>query len=247
MKQSLSLPRRWMGDLAQLAQKTPTATLQRTMQLTSLAAARQIASPRPGWCAMMVKAYALLADRRPVLRQIYTSLPWPHLYEHPGNVATVAIDRPDEDGVYFARLHDPESLSLGDIENWLRRVREMPADRVAEFRQLANWSRLPRPLRRAGWWLVKNTSGQRHATTLGTFGVSSLARWGSLDTKPLSVWTMALSYGPMVQDGRMDVCLSYDPRVRDAGSVAEALVDLEDVLLGEIVNEVGYLRELEAA
>jgi hypothetical protein len=247
MNQPLSLPRRWMGDLVQLAQATPSATLRRTMQLVPLAAVRQIASPRPGWCAMMVKAYAMLAARRPVLRQIYVPLPWPHLYEHSCNVATVAVARTDEDAVYFARLQNPETLSLWDLEKWLRATRETQLNRVAEFRQLARWSRLPRPIRRAGWWLVQNTSGQRHATTLGTFGVSSLAGWGALDAKPLSVWTMALSYGPVARDGSVDVCLTYDPRVRDAATVATALADLEDVLLGEIVNELGYLRELEAA
>jgi hypothetical protein len=106
---------------------------------------------------------------------------------------------------------------------------------------------LPVPIRQAGWWFVKNTSGVRHAETLGTFGVSSLAGWGALDAMPLSVWTMALSYGPLSRDGSMDVCLRYDPRVRDAVTVARALADLEDVLTGEIVNELGYLRGLEAA
>lgn len=247
MKQPLSLPRRWMGDLVQLAQSTPSATVRRTMQLVPLAAARQIASPRPGWCAMIVKAYAMLAARRPVLRQIYLPCPWPHLYEHPNNVATVAIARSDEEAVYFARLHNPETLPLWEIEKWLQGVRETPTNRVAEFRQLAGWSRLPRPVRRAGWWFVQKTSGERHATTLGTVGVSSLAGWGALDARPLSVWTMAVSYGPLARDGSMDVCLTYDPRVRDAVTVATALADLEDVLLGEIVNELGYLRELEAA
>jgi hypothetical protein len=196
---------------------------------------------------MMLKAYSLLAARRPVLRQIYVPLPWPHLYQHPTNVATVAVARADADAVYFARLANPESLSLWEIEKRLQQYRETPVERVAEFRQLARWSRLPRPIRRAGWWLAKNTSGPRQAATLGTFGLSTLAGWGALDAKPLSVWTMAVSYGSLGRDGRMDVCLSYDPRVRDAVPVARALSDLEDVLTGEIVNELGYLRDLEAA
>jgi hypothetical protein len=243
----LPAPRRWMSDLVQLARSTPTATVQRTMFLNRLATARQGAWPRPGWCALFLKAYSLLAARRPVLRQIYMPLPWPHLYEHPTNVATVAIARPDEDAVFFARLESPETLGLWAIEKRLQELRERPIAQVADFHRLAKWSRLPGPIRRLGWRLAKSLSGPLHAATLGTFGLSTLAGLGALHSQPLSLWTMALSYGPLARDGRTEVCLSYDPRVRDAPTVARALSDLEDVLLGEIVNELGYLRDLEAA
>jgi hypothetical protein len=94
---------------------------------------------------------------------------------------------------------------------------------------------------------VRNGSGQLHAQELGTYGLSTVAGRGALELRVLTPWTMTLHYGPLGPDGTVDVCLTHDQRVCDAASVAGTLADLEDVLKGEIVNELGYLRDLEAA
>src|SRR5436309_2245890 len=110
----LSLPRKFMCDLMYSARQVPIIPIQRTMHLAAVAAARQAAEPRPGWCAIFCKAFALVAMRRPELRRSYLPFPWPHLYEHPQSVANIAIERPwcGESAVMFGRIRGPENHSL---------------------------------------------------------------------------------------------------------------------------------------
>src|SRR5262245_10609106 len=122
---SLSLQRRFMVDLIHEAAKVPSQTMERQMDLSRLVTARQAAWPCPAWCAIFVKAYAIVAKRRPQLRWIYRPLPWPHLYEHTENIASIAIARQyeDYDAVFFARLGCPEKLGLVEIDRALRRFK----------------------------------------------------------------------------------------------------------------------------
>ncbi len=66
---SLSLPRRFVGDLLHFAQKVPTVPVQRRMNIAPLMAARRDAFPRPSWCALFTKAYGMVAAQRPELRR----------------------------------------------------------------------------------------------------------------------------------------------------------------------------------
>ncbi len=108
---ALSPARRLIADLTTFAMRTPLCTVERTIRLSALAEARQEAQGHPeqltpGWCSLFTKAYAGVAARRPELRRAYIPWPWPHLYEHPINVASVAIERRigTENGVLFAHL-----------------------------------------------------------------------------------------------------------------------------------------------
>src|SRR5438552_1809090 len=96
---ALSLPRRFVCDLMHLARQVPTVPVQRRMNLAILAEARRLAVTKPSWCAIFTKAYGIIAAARPELRRAYISFPRPHLYEHPNNIASIAIERrlDDED------------------------------------------------------------------------------------------------------------------------------------------------------
>src|SRR5262245_12643327 len=89
----LSDTRRFICDLMHATQRVPRAALRRRMQLAPVIAARRAARPRPSWAAILLKAYAFVADARPELRRVYMPFPRPHLYEHPVNIASVAIER----------------------------------------------------------------------------------------------------------------------------------------------------------
>src|SRR5262249_43346786 len=78
---ALTPPRRVIGDLVHFARRVPTVPVQRRMRLAAVAAARSAARPRPGWCAVFTKAYAIVAAARPELRRTYLAFPRPHLYE----------------------------------------------------------------------------------------------------------------------------------------------------------------------
>jgi hypothetical protein len=227
-------------DLLHFARQVPTVPVQRRMNLAAVAAARRAAQPRPGWAAVVLKAYAQVCSRRPELRRAYLPLPVPHLYEHPAAVAAVAVERRfgDEDAVFVGQVPEPERLSLSALEAELRGLKERPAESVAAFRRCLRISRLPRPLRRLLWWAVLNLSGARRASDIGTFALSVYAGLGAASLHPLSPLTTTLNYGVIGADGAVDVRLIYDHRALDGATVARALADLEGVLTGEIRDEL---------
>jgi hypothetical protein len=236
----LSLPRRFVGDLLACARGVPLCTTERVLSLAAVAAARAAALPRLGWCAVFTKAYGLVARARPELRQAYIPLPWPHLYEHPESVASVAVERRyrGEDAVFFAQVRGPENQALPAIEGHLRRCKEAPIEDIALFRRILFTSRLPRPLRRLLWWFGVSVSGHRKARYLGTFGVSVTAAAGAAGLNLLTPVTTGLNYGLLGPDGALPVRLTYDHRVLDGGPAARALADLEEVLHGPVLVEL---------
>jgi hypothetical protein len=234
---ALSLPRRFIGDLLHFARQVPTVPVQRRMNLARLVAARKAAAAPPSWCAIFIKAYGCLSARRPELRRAYIPFPRPHLYEHPNNIASIAIERRygDEDAVFFAHLRSPEQQDLEQIDDFLRYCKEQPVESIALFRWALKVSRLPRPLRRLLWWFGLNTSGYRRARWMGTFGLSVYSALGAESFHPLSPLTTAFNYGVIRDDGTVDVRIIYDHRVLDGATVARALIDLERVLNQEIL------------
>jgi hypothetical protein len=245
----LSLPRRFICDLLHFAARTPSVPVQRRMRLADVAAARSAAEPRPGWCAVFTKAYALTAAAYPALRRAYVSFPWPRLYEHPSSVAMVAVERRlgEEDAVLFGPVQAPEQRGLAELDALVRRYKEAPLETVSSLRRGLALSRWPRPLRRWAWWIGLNVSGRKRAHYFGTFGVSSYGALGAASLHPPSLTTSTLTYGPIDADGAVDVRLVYDHRVLDGSTAARALADMENVLRHEIVLELGYLRAVEAA
>lgn len=245
----LSLPRRLICDVVHFARQVPSVPVQRRMHLAPVAAARQAALPRPSWTALFIKAYAFVCAAHPELRRAYLSFPWPHLYEYPDNIASVAIERRfgDEDAVFFAHMRSPEKESLSDIDLWLRLRKERPIEEIGAFRRALMIARLPRPLRRLIWWVGLNAWGRKRARRLGTFGISVYGHLGASSLHPLSPLTTTLNFGAVAEDGTVDVHLIYDHRVLDGTTVARALEDLERVLQCEVLTELRYLRAVNAA
>src|SRR5271170_2528930 len=89
----ISPPRRFIFDLMDASVRVPFVSLRRTLDISQLIEARGLAARPPGWAAIFVKAFALVARDEPVLRTLYAAWPWPHLYELPRSVAEVAIAR----------------------------------------------------------------------------------------------------------------------------------------------------------
>lgn len=240
----LSLPRRFICDLIHFAHNVPTVPVERHMKLAIVVAARQSARPRPSWCAIFTKAYAMTAARHPALRRAYLCLPTPHLYEHPISVASVAIERRygEEDAVFFAPFRRPDDRSLADLDTELRQRKDAPLESVGAFRRALKLSALPRPIRRFVWWIGLNAWGRKRAHYMGTFGVSVYAGLGAASLHPLSPLTTTLNYGVIDDQGNVDVRVIYDHRVMDGSTVARALADLEEILCSEIVAELRLMK-----
>ena len=236
----LSLPRRFIGDLLHFAQKVPTVPVQRRMNIAPLMAARNQAFPRPSWCSLFTKAYAMVAADRPELRRAYLSIPWPHLYEHPSSIASVAIERrwQNEDAVFFVQVRNPEDHTPQQLDDYLQECKIKPVEKIGTFRRTLRVARLPRILRRFLWWLGLNLTGYKRARNWGTFGVSVYSGLGAESLHPLSPLTTALNYGVIADDGAVDVRIIYDHRVMDGSSVARALAEMEQILNGPVTQAV---------
>jgi hypothetical protein len=245
----LSPPRRFICDLLHFARQVPSVPVERRMNLAALVAARRAAQPRPSWAVIFTKAYGFVASARPELRRAYLPFPWPHFYEHPCNVASIAVERryADEDAVFFGHIRRPEERGLSELDRELRRFKEADLQKIGSFRNALRMCRLPRPLRRFAWWVGLNWWGRKRAHYFGTFGLSVYAGLGAASLHPLSPVTTVVNYGPIDEAGVVDVRIVYDHRVLDGANVARALEHLERVLNNEIVAELRYLQGLDAA
>jgi hypothetical protein len=239
--------RRLVCDLLHFARQVPLFPLERSFGLAELAELRESAPCRISWPVLFLKAYGLVAMEYAQLRQAYLSWPWPHLYEHPHNVAMLAVNRADPEGdrLYWGRLIQPEECTLIELQAKLEHYKNGPTGSV--FRTQRRLSRVPTPLRRLGWWLTLNLSGSARARRLGTFGLSTLASNGAVNRYHPTCLTTSLTYGPMDPSGQMLVTLLYDHRIADGNCIAGALADLEAILRGPIAGELKRLYDCKRA
>lgn len=170
------------------------------------------------------------------------SFPWARFYEHPKTIANVNVSRRvgDEDIVLQAHIRSPENRSLPELDAILRHHMEAPVEEFNSYRRVERMSRLPFLLRRLTMWLTLNWLGRRRCHNFGTFGITSVANQGAgvMTTYAL---TPTLHYGLFDDQGRLHMRYTIDHRVIDGGPAAEALFNLEKVLLGEILAEVKTL------
>jgi hypothetical protein len=235
----LSVPRRMVIDLLYFASGIPTVPVQKRMSLAPLVAARAACRERPRWTAIFTKAYALVAQEFPELRRAYVKIPWPHLYEYPASKANIIIERDyhGEPAVWPVSIKDPARQSLRDIGRQLQHAATAPVEDIKDFRRWTQLARLPRPLRRALWWIGLNIGRQR-GNYFGTFGVSVYSALNAESLHPLSPLTTTLNYGVMSRDGVLDVRIIYDHRVMNGATVARALARLEEILNSVVLEEV---------
>jgi hypothetical protein len=231
--------RQLVTDLMHFSQQVPAPAAERRMDLGPLLAARRASASRPSWAVLFAKAYALVARDYPQLRRCYLKFPWPHLYEHPHNVAAINVERrlATEDVILFCLIRSPENRSLEELDALLRRHKEAPVEELRSYQRAVGVSRIPWPLRRWFWWAALNVFGRRRCHNFGTFSLSSVASQGAGLLHMVAVLTSTLHYG-LLEQGRIDVRVTWDHRVMDGATIARALADLEAVLNREIVREL---------
>lgn len=240
----LSRSRRLTIDVLHYNRKVPTCAHDRRCDLSHVAKLRSRLPVRISWSLLFIKAFALVAAKRSVLRQAYVSWPWPHVLEHPFSVGMLATQREHngEPWLFWSRFTRPESRSLIDLQQKLDQFQREPVQQV--FAQQWQLSALPTWLRRCFWWWTLNLAGSQRAHRVGTFFLTTLAGKGVEIQDPPAFLTSNLTYGPLDEQGCCKVTLSYDHRLMDGGTVADCLIELEAVLNGEIARE---LEEIIAA
>ncbi|MBR1226662.1 MULTISPECIES: acyltransferase [unclassified Bradyrhizobium] len=240
----ITLPRRLIADLMHASNRVPFVSLARPLNIRGLLEARAQAAVRPGWAAIFVKAFALVAKEQPVLRTLYVKWPTPAFYELPRSVAMVAIARVEDgqDCVLPQKVTAPDEMSLADVDAMIRHAKEAPIEQVPAFRKILRTTRLPLPVRRL-FWAIGLNFGRQRANYFGSFGVTSVAAYGAGQLHALSPGPFVLSYGVEKPDQTIDVVLRWDHRITDAALIAKVLNRLEQVLNTEIAGELRSNRQ----
>ena len=240
----ISVPRRLVADLMHASIRVPFVSLARPLNIRSLLEARAQTAQPPGWAAIFVKAFALVAKDQPVLRTLYVKWPLPAFYELPRSVAMVAIARVEDgqDCVLPQKVATPDEMSLAEVDALIRHAKEAPIHDVPAFRKILRTTRLPLPLRRL-FWAIGLNFGRQRANYFGSFGVTSVAAYGAGQLHALSPGPFILSYGVEKPDQTIDVVLRWDHRITDAALMAKTLNRLEQVLNSEISAELRANRQ----
>src|SRR3979409_1175053 len=92
----ISMPRRLVADLMHASIGVPFVSLTPSLNVRPLVEAPPVAGQPPGWPAIFVKAFSVVARDEPILRTLYVRWPWPSFYELPRSIAMVAIARVED-------------------------------------------------------------------------------------------------------------------------------------------------------
>jgi hypothetical protein len=240
----ISLPRRLVADLMHASIRVPFVSLSRPLDVRQLLEARALAAQPPGWAAIFVKAFSLVAKNEPVLRTLYNKWPWPCFYELPRSIAMIAIARVEDgqDCVLPQKVPAADELPLSEVDAQIRHAKDAPVSEVPAFRKILRVTRLPLLLRRM-MWLIGLNFGRQRANWFGSFGVTSVAAYGAGELHALSPGPFILSYGVVEPDQTIDVVIRWDHRITDAALIAKTLSRLEKVLNTEIAGELRSQRQ----
>src|ERR1700694_1962 len=154
----ISLPRRLVADLMHASIKIPFVSLSRPLNVRPLLEARALAAQPPGWAAIFVKAFLLVAQDQRMLRTLYAKWPWPSFYELPSSIAMVAIARVEDgqDCVLPEKVPAADTLPLTEIDAQIRHAKDAPLAEVPAYRKTLRVTRLPLLLRRPMWLVGLN-------------------------------------------------------------------------------------------
>ena len=139
----ITVPRRLVADLMHASMRVPFVSLARPLNIRSLLEARAQVPQPPGWAAIFVKAFALVAKDQPVLRTLYVKWPWPAFYELPRSVAMVAIARVEDgqDCVLPQKVTAPDEMPLAEVDALIRHAKNAPIEQVPAFRKMLRATR----------------------------------------------------------------------------------------------------------
>ncbi|MBA4063162.1 MAG: hypothetical protein C0501_05510 [Isosphaera sp.] len=239
----LSRGRKLVQDWLHFSRRSETVAVERAVSLPEVAAARLAADPRPGWFAVLLKAYALAALAVPDLRRSLLTFPRLRLYQHDGSTCQVTVEREvdGEPAVLTYPLHRPEAKPLPELHAELARLRTAPLDEVESFRRALRLVRYPRPVRRFVMWLGLYVRGWWRQKFFGTFTASNISRAGADPVLGYSMLTSFLLPAAVSADGATTLRVFFDHRVADGAVVARALAAMEDALRGPILAELRAL------
>lgn len=230
----------FVNELMRQSRKMPLILVERNFNLKPLLMARQQQNSKISWVALFAKAYGLVGQQLPNLRWSWIRFPWSRIYEHPFSECSVIVEREfqGEMCVFATPIRNPEAETLLNLTERIQKFRDAPVEEVPGFRALLRMTKLPSLLRWFIFWMVLNWTGSKRSKRFGTFTISSLGNYGTDLLTPISPLTGYLTYGPIREDGTVTVRLIFDHRVMDGRQAARALVEMEQTMLGTLLNEL---------
>jgi len=241
----LSVARRMVADFMWAVSDIGRVSVTRQVAFGDLVIARGQLGAAPSWTAIFVKGFALVAAEVPELRRVYFKLPWPHLYEYVDSTVCVMHERRilGDLGLLPLRFHKPNAVPLQELSAMIRDAAAAPLEKKSLHRKLIAIARLPLLVRRLIIGVSMNVPRLRRE--MGTYGVSSAARWQTDLGTSRTPQPCLLSYGPADADGNVVVRLTFDHRVFDGALAGRALARLEEVLNSSILHELRDLAKSE--
>lgn len=239
----LSRSRSMVLDVLYWARDVHLIMVERTISIPDVVAAREAASPKPGWYPVLIKSYALACMNQPELRRSLLTFPYWRLYEHACTVASVTCERvvDGQPTVLLFQVREPERTPLIEIHERFQRVKHDPLEAIPNFRRLLRMSRMPWPVRR----LVGNAglfwSGRWREKYAGTFTASSTLAGGAALTLPCTALSAAFTFDAVQPDGSLTLRLACDHRVMDGMAAARGLAETERMLRGPVLDELRSL------
>lgn len=235
----LSPSRIFVVDYLRYSSGVPSQPLMRMCDVSQVMKVRSAIPERIGWAAILIKSYAIVAERMPELRCLYRSWPSPHLYDPCRQICRMAVNRTidGEQILKFFRMQNPQQYPLAEIQAAITAAQTGPV-RVS-FRNLL--ARMPTFVRRMVWWVALNTSGARLSSIIGTFGLTTVAALGATSVHPPTLGNIVLTSGPIDENGMMQLTIVYDHRVHDGVTIARALRELEIVMNHDVASELQTL------
>jgi hypothetical protein len=217
----------------------PLVAVKRKMNLERLVKARAVLNRRPSWLPTIAKAFCIVARDQACLRTFYLRWPWPHFYEVPRSVAMAALvhDDFDPDAPVILKIGVADEMSLTDLDALMQHAKNASLDEIASFKRILRITRMPLPLRRLMWSVGLNC-GRFRANHFGTFAITSVASLGVETVVARGPGPAMITYGQIHPDHTMELLLHWDHRMYDGVMAARALHRLEEVLNGEIADEL---------
>jgi hypothetical protein len=244
---SVSAPRRMVSDLLHISQQMPLIPGERVMKLSKIVEARKTATPRPSWLAMFTKALATVATRHPEARRLFLTRPWHRMYEYNENIVSVVVDRDcggGEPGLFLARIHSPEKMSLTEIDAQIRKFKDRPIEEISAFQNALRMAKMPLFVRRMFWSLLTNWMPRLRAKFLGNLGISLTAGMGGVALSLLTPWTITVFYDAFEDDGSLKFRMMFDHRVMDGRLACRIGREIEQEMCGAILREVQSMKPM---
>jgi hypothetical protein len=231
----VSLARKLVIDL--MWASVPLVIVKRTMNLERVVKARALHDKRPGWLAIIAKAFCMVARDEPWLRTFYLRWPSPHFYEVSKSVAMAVFIRDDFEAPIILKIGAADEFSLAGVECAMQRGKNASLEVLSNVKRILRVTRMPLPLRRLLWAVGLNIGRQR-ANYFGTFAITSLASLGVETIVAQAPGPAFISYGQVRPDHTMELFFHWDHRIYDGVLVARALRRLEHVLNTDIADEL---------